>query len=382
MAITPRDCAICNNFTTIVLECGEMPLANGYAVPDMRVPLNVWHCAACDLYQLGDLVAPDTLFTDYAYRTNQTAQRLVWRELGDAIYRRRLAQNITLPNLIVDVGGNDGALLGQLKSHARRLLNIDPYAPEQVGEAIVLREPWNTATAISVAAEHGLANFITATNVFAHIPDAHASANAIATLLDVDGWAVIQSPWHRDLWLYNEFDTIYHEHVYYWGVRAMRALFQRHHMDVHDVEYLPNVHGGSLRYWIRHGNDGITDAVTRFADMEESVVPLALQSSYDAWAHGHHREWEKNRQHALALGAPAKAIMYWAMTNTAQYVSRVFDDTPAKQGKRVPGTSLTVEPFSEFPHQGITDPVIAMAWNHKAALTKRVRELGYLGPVL
>ena len=367
MVESVTNCEICHGPTNLVLDCGEMPLANGYAESDRREPLNVRWCATCDFYQLGHYVAPDTLFRDYAYRAGSAGQTKQFESLAMACFERARI------GAVIDIGGNDGSLLDALGGGT----NVDPYAPAQ--EWDVVRKPWGTNVIADIERPVDL---ICAANVWAHLPDLHNAAEAVAALLAVDGWFVIQAPWHRDLWLYNEFDTIYHEHRYYWGIRAVRALMQRHGMDVHDVEYLPNVHGGTLRYWVQHGNEEVSDAVERFADIERlAASQVAPQSAYDAWCHGHHREWEKNRQGALALGAPAKATMYWAMTNTAQYVSRVFDDATPKHNQRVPGTQLVIESFAQFPAH-TSAPVVAMAWNAKPALTKRVRELGYTGRVL
>lgn len=367
----PVTCAICRGPTVEILNLGEMPLANGYAEPDRREPLNVRWCQACDFYQLGHTVAPETLFAGYAYRSGSAGQRKLFEDLATACFNRMEIDSV------IDIGGNDGALLNALGGG----INVDPYAPEQ--EWRVVRQPWGTAVLPEFDEPVRL---ITATNVWAHLPDLHDATETVAALLDVDGWFVVQAPWHRDLWLYHEYDTIYHEHRYYWGIKAMRALMQRHQMDVHDVEYLPNVHGGTLRYWIRHGNDGIKDSVQRMADIDTWMGLYAdgtceQERHKKWWCPREHAKWRALPQPIFALGAPAKATMYWAMTGTAPYVSRVFDDAQPKWGRRVPGTTLCVEPFSAFPAD-VTGTVIAMAWNAKRALTERVRALGYTGPVL
>lgn len=369
------NCDICRAVTTTVLDCGLLPLANGYAQPDRREPLVVEHCGACNLYQLAHRVAPDQLFGDYAYRS-ATAGQSHFHALASACHAR-----VPCPTRLIDIGGNDGTLLAQMLGTEH--INVDPYAPAQAWPFIrVEREPWSQR----LAARLEPAQIILATNAFAHLPDLHEAAGGIATALDLDGWAVIQAPWARDTFRYDQFDTLYHEHIYTLGIRAMRALFQQHGMDVHDVEYLPNVHGGSLRYWVRHGNDGVTDAVERLTDIEnEDTTHRLLAQRYRDWIYR-----ESNRvlkitncgmAPIVALGAPAKATMYWAMTGTAPLFARIFDDAEPKWGKRVPGTQLVIEPFAAFPAK-TTAPVVAMAWNARAALTARVRALGYSGPVL
>lgn len=383
MEVTAHEaCAICHAPTALALDCGLLPLANGYAEPDRREPLTVRYCGACGLYQLGYLVPPDALFGDYTYRTGATRQSRVWQHLAGDVWRT-FGATTPAHALVVDVGGNDGSALAAFAHSSTRCVNIDPYAPEQVGAFVQLvREPWTPATARAVVERHGHADILLASNVWAHMSDLHASATAAATLLSVDGWLVVQAPWARDLFRYSAYDTLYHEHVYYLGVRAMRALFQRHGMDVHKVDYLPDVHGGSLRYWIRHGNDGITDSVQRFADIEADAAEpggYSFQHAYEAWQIEQQMLWQRVPRPLCAVTAPAKATMFFAMTDTAQFVDRLFDDTTAKQGKRLPGTSLVVEPLTELPRDA---NAVLMAWNHAAALRARLRALRHEGRVL
>src|SRR5207302_7976850 len=48
-----------------------------------------------------------------------------------------------------------------------------------------------------------------------------------------------------------EFDTIYHEHVFYFTLTALQPLFERHGLSIFRVERIP-IHGGSLRLFASH----------------------------------------------------------------------------------------------------------------------------------
>lgn len=384
--ISHRICAICHGPTDPYLDCGQQPLANGYHAPDSRYPLSVRYCVMCDLYQLGDLVEPKLLFGNYSYRTGVTRQNhTAWRDLTDAA--GRLIGPSLFHSRIYDVGGNDGALCAAFRGISGKVLNVDPYAPEQIANVEVERLPWQPDTAAALLSKYGPAKLLTMTNVLAHVPDLHASAAAAAILVDPsDGWLCVQAPWYRDLWFYQEYDTIYHEHVYYLGVGAVRTLFQKHGMDVHEVEYLPNVHGGSLRYWIRHGNDGIGDSVQRLRHIEmlSDERTTDEQERFAFWCDRQRWLWGKVSAPLYAVGAPAKATMFFGMTGLGKQVLQIFDDTPAKQGKRLPGTDLVVEPLVDFRNFPSTEKstAVLMAWNHAAALRQRLREVGYTGKIV
>ena len=61
------------------------------------------------------------------------------------------------------------------------------------------------------------------------------------------GTTSIEAPYVVDLIDHCEFDTIYHEHLCYFSVTAVQALFERRGLHLNRVVHLP-IHGGSLRY--------------------------------------------------------------------------------------------------------------------------------------
>ena len=75
----------------------------------------------------------------------------------------------------------------------------------------------------------------------------------IATILKPDGVAVIETPYVRELVDRLEFDTIYHEHVFYYSLPSLAGCPGDHGLVVVDVERIP-IHGGSLRVFAAHAS--------------------------------------------------------------------------------------------------------------------------------
>ena len=89
-----------------------------------------------------------------------------------------------------------------------------------------------------------------ANNVLAHVADLNGFVAGIHLLLKDEGMAVIEVPYVMEMIDRCEFDTIYHEHLCYFSVTALQALFRRHQLEIQDVERLP-IHGGSIRLFLR-----------------------------------------------------------------------------------------------------------------------------------
>jgi SAM-dependent methyltransferase len=89
------------------------------------------------------------------------------------------------------------------------------------------------------------ASVLHANNVLAHVPDVNGVVTGIGRVLADDGVAVIETPYVRDLIERLEFDTIYHEHLFYYSLSARQRLCDRNGVRIVDVERIP-IHG-SLR---------------------------------------------------------------------------------------------------------------------------------------
>ena len=69
-------------------------------------------------------------------------------------------------------------------------------------------------------------------------------------LLADDGVVTIENPYVRDMIEHVEFDTIYHEHYCYFSCSSVDALMAAHGLHLNDVEYFPDLHGGTLRWHV------------------------------------------------------------------------------------------------------------------------------------
>ena len=59
-------------------------------------------------------------------------------------------------------------------------------------------------------------------------------------------WSASRWPYLRDMIEKTEFDTVYHEHLFYWSVQAMQRLAASHGLRLTMRERLA-IHGGSIR---------------------------------------------------------------------------------------------------------------------------------------
>src|SRR5262249_3971863 len=141
-------------------------------------------------------------------------------------------------------------LLREAQRFAGRVLGVDPaagIAREATASGVPTEVAFFSAvTALDLRARHGRADVIVGTNVLAHAPDLVDFLRGVAMMLQPHGPFVIEAPYLGAMLDSVSFDAIYHEHVSYFSVAALRSAYARAGFEVVDVS-LVDTHGGSLR---------------------------------------------------------------------------------------------------------------------------------------
>src|SRR2546425_8240920 len=71
-------------------------------------------------------------------------------------------------------------------------------------------------------------------------------------LLSPKGLFAFEVPWVVDVLRHYNFDIVYHEHLSYFGFKPLSKVLEKHNLELIDVEYFPEIHGGSLRGLAAH----------------------------------------------------------------------------------------------------------------------------------
>jgi SAM-dependent methyltransferase len=240
------------------LDLGSTPLANAYLrperakLPEETFPLAVAYCANCHLVQLADRVLPDRMFGEYLYFSSYSDSFLnhACRMVNEMIQRFGLDGT----SRVLEIASNDGYLLQYFLRRGVRVLGVEParnIAAEATRNGIPTLTCFFGPEAVTeIQARFGFADLIIGNNVLAHVPTVNDFLSAAAACLKPDGAAVFEFPYVKELLDKSEFDTIYHEHVFYYSLSAVEILARRTGLEVFDVERQP-IHGGSLRVFLQ-----------------------------------------------------------------------------------------------------------------------------------
>ena len=381
-ARTDARCRSCGGSDlSVFLSLGNMPLSDGLldssqlVEDEPRYPLDVAFCSSCALVQILETVPPEQLFgAEYPYFSSFTDTLLRHSEsnVKERIEERRLSAG----SLVVELASNDGYLLQYYKARGVPVLGIDP-APGPVAAARAkgietLQAFFGRDLARHLAAEGRRADVIHANNVLAHVADTNGFVEGISILLQEDGVAVIEAPYVKELIDHGEFDTIYHEHLCYFSVTALRPLFRRHGLYLTRVEPLA-IHGGSLRLFVEK-RDRPEQSVSQYLETEHrlGLDRLEYYSDFSARVSGIRtelgtllRELKQHNARIVGYGAAAKGTImlnYVGIGN--ETLDFVADRNVHKQGRYIPGVRLPIDsPDRVLAEQ--PDYVLILPWNFK-----------------
>lgn len=391
-------CRICGSDRLYeYLHLGTTPLANSYLDPELgvddefREELAIQLCEECGLSQLTKVVHPDRMFRHYLYVSSTTQ---TFRDhCAEMAATTTSVCDASDSQLVIDIASNDGCLLRAYQERGLDVLGVDPaenLAAEANANGIrTLCAYWSPDLARDIAARFGPARIITATNVFAHVDDLHAFVEGLPLALLPRGIFVVEFPYVLDFLRKHEFDTAYHEHLSYVGLTPLVRLFGKHGLEMFDVEYFPDLHGGTVRVFVSRAGEYEPSDRLRGRLAEESSFGLASRLPYDAFAAQvleNKTELRRMLRGLLdqgktvwAYGASAKGntlMNFFELTR--EEVPVVVDDNPKKWGYLSPGSHMRIASPEELA-TGRPDCLLLLAWNFAAEISRRCRERGYGG---
>ncbi len=381
-SIDDAKCRFCGGPLASFVDLGMSPLCESYLAKDQLnamepfYPLIAQICRDCLLVQLQEYVAPEHIFSDYAYFS---AFSDAWLD-----HARRYVEAMTArfglgaASQVVEVGSNDGYLLQYFVKAGIPVLGIDPaanvaLAAEARGVRTLVRF-FGRETAQEVAAADGQADLVLGANVLAQVPDVNSFVEGIRTILKADGVCTIEFPHLLRTLQGNQFDQFYHEHFSYFSALTAERIFAAHGLRIFDIEELWT-HGGSLRIFACHARNAgrpTTEAVGAILKREREAG-LDRMETYVAFAEQVRETKRKLLSFLIAAkragksvagyGAPGKGntLLNYCGIRT-DFLDYTVDRNPHKHGKFLPGTHIPI-----FPPERIAatkpDYVMILPWN-------------------
>ena len=394
-------CRFCDEeLKHLMVDLGMTPLANAYLDTDsiqqeeLFYPLRIFVCHKCLLVQLAESVeSPKQLFSEYLYFSSYSK---TWLNHTEELAHNLIDKfSLDEKNQVIEIASNDGYLLKHFKNKNIPILGIEPaeniakFAEKQGIKT--LNKFFGLQTANELKQTGCEADLLIAINVLPHLPNIKDFVEGIKKILKPNGICMIQFSTYMLPFLHDtEFDSIYHEHYYYFSLLSVQKILSTFKLEIFDVDEL-SIHGGSLRIYVKHQENlkiKINQKVNNLIK-KEIENGLDLVSTYESFSKrvtsSKLKIWnffitaKENNKKIIGYGAPAKGNTMLNFCGIGKdIIEYTVDISPHKQGLFLPGTHIPIKK-PEIIKETKPDYVIILAWNFKEEISQQmnfIREWG------
>lgn len=265
-------------------------VADGYP-GSITCPIDLVQCGKCELVQTRYTVPPERLYRgDYWYRSGVTST--MRSALETVLHRSRwFLEDTKSPQVIIDIGSNDGTLLKLARSlySTAHLVGVEPSPTFDVPEVTSLYDThvphlWSYSayhTAIKrVLSSNDKAHLITALGMLYDLSDPLSFMRDVAEALHSDGVFITQLMCLAGMVRTMDLGNLAHEHVEFYTLENLRNLFEKVGLEIIYIEK-NTVNVESYLIVAKHQNTKLKTAVGQYTEHKFKEEHLHIINEYD-----------------------------------------------------------------------------------------------------
>jgi hypothetical protein len=347
-------------------------------------PLALVMCVSCGLVQLQHSYQQSELYGDhYGYRSSLNASMV--RHLASKAAALDALASPGPGAVVLDIGSNDGTLLGAYPRRGQRFVGFDPcitrfgkyYRPD------ILAVPKYFSAADFEATTGGeKAQLVTSIAMFYDLEQPLDFVQQVAQILaDTGIWHLEQSylPAMLEVCAY---DTICHEHLEYYGLRQIKLMADHVGLKIIDVER-NDVNGGSFAVTLSKRDAPYAPRTARIEQLLKAEDDMGLQTiapfeRFRGRVLRHRNELLRaiadvhcSGQTLLGYGASTKGnVLLQFCGLTAQDIPAIAEVNESKFGCYTPGTNIPIISETEA-RQLRPDVFLVLPWHFRANIVGR-----------
>jgi SAM-dependent methyltransferase len=324
-------------------------------------PMDLYQCEDCGYLQLLDIVSPKLLFGDYIYLSSSSPDLNEHFE-NYSNFMQEYFDHIGVTNrFCVDVGCNDGLLLGKVSRFGHKVLGVDAseYCTKIANQNGIscVQGFFESALAEDLLKQHGYADVIFANNVFSHSDHLTDILEGVKTLLNNTGLFVFEVSYALDTIVQRVFDYVYHEHVGYHSLKPLIKFLNNNGFEIEDVVRV-ETKGGSIRVLAKKiapnsfGYPEIKSQAVKDLLVLEEQSGLYSDDLYKGLegfinnrrtlVNSYINEAQASGKTICAYGASATSIVLMRALNLEGRVAFMVDDNLLRQGRLAPVSEIPV----------------------------------------
>jgi NDP-4-keto-2,6-dideoxyhexose 3-C-methyltransferase len=372
-----------------IMDLGNMALTGTFWKPGREVPkapLKLMRCTgACGLVQLDKAPDLNLLYGEnYGYRSGLNKSMV--EHLRELVVQLIQSRDPRAGDLVLDIGSNDGTLLGFYPETTRRV-GIDPsgakfkqfYKP-----GIELIPDFFSNERVCELIGDQKARIVTSIAMFYDLEDPLEFMQQVASILDDDGVWLMEQSYLPAMMRANAFDTICHEHLEYYALKQIEFMAKRAGLAVVKVDET-DTNGGSFVVWLM--KDRPLRLPTNVQAMRDSEARYALHlpDNYQTFVYRSEEamltlerfliDRKLEGKTVYGLGASTKGNVFLQMMAHSNLIQKIGDVNPDKWGCVTPGTGIPIisedEALEDFP-----DYLMVLPWHFRESFMRNPKFRG------
>ena len=384
-------CRLCGSSDLIeVLDLGKQALTGVFparaedVVPTAPLAL-VW-CGSCTLLQLAHSFDPTALYGEnYGYRSGLNASMA--HHLERKARRLETLVELSPGDVVLDIGSNDGTLLGSYATEGVRRIGIDPTASkfaEFYPEDVEVGAEFFSAAAYRKLSDRP-ARIITSIAMFYDVESPVAFAQDVRDCLASDGIWHFEQAYMPTMLRSTAYDTVCHEHLEYYSLATVLRILAEAELDAIEVTF-NRVNGGSFAVTAAHRGSPLRRraALIGWFVARERRAELDTERPF----RGFERRVFEHRAELVDLLATlqsegARVMGYGASTKgnvilqfcgfTSADVEAIADVNPDKLGRLTPGSAIPIVSEEET-RERRPDFLVVFPWHFRDGIIAREEE--------
>ena len=403
-------CRVCGSGSLIkVIGLGPQYLQGSFVKPGKEMPsarkidCSLVRCNpeadenACGLLQMEHSVPSEILYAAYWYRsgTNNTMRNHL-KDIVDSVTK-------TIPNikhpLVLDIGCNDGTLLGYYPKHFIKY-GCDPSdVAQEVKEATIVQDIFPSEELFKMLEGKKL-DVITSIAMFYDLEDPVSFVKGINRFLSAKGVWVFEMSYMPRMLELDSYDTICHEHLEFYSLAVLEKILALGGMKIFKISF-NEINGGSIRCYATHKDNSRHDTKENYQLIneirhKEFDLELDTDKPYKAFQERIGKlktdlhsllvrlKDEGRKVHIYGASTKGNTILQWCDIDHT-LIEYAAERNPDKYGAMTLGTNIPI--ISEAESRAMNpDYYLVLPWHFKAEFLEREKDAlnkgtGFIFPV-
>ncbi len=382
-------CRICRGNLIQIINLGKISLVGNFKkqlkkLKKYKISLNF--CKVCKHVQISEILNPNLLFKNYLWETGISRSNI--SIIKDLLLELKKF-GISKKSKVLEIASNDGSFLKNIKiKYKCFVVGVDPAKNfrKKLRENNILTffNFFNTKLALKLKKKLNTFDFIFARNVIAHVPNPNEVFKGVSKLLTDNGIFIIEVPHLSNIYKFNQYDNIFHEHAGYHSLKSIIDLSKKNNLKVFDVEKI-DAQGGSIRCYICKKNYliNISGKIKSILLQEKKLGLFSyfklkkfkftiLNHIYEMQKLIYNIKKKNKKISIYGASGKGQALMQYCNINN-KFIDTVFDKSKLKQGCYTPGTYIKIQ-NPKFIKNSKISYLLILSWNIKNEIMNQEKE--------